>query len=198
MTDERHILQEIIDDIFTVEVANDLWDEAPEMLFVLNPDPDLNPTKHRVIPVLGPDFWSLGGTSDLVYAVATSMTMPDAPIPDPFIPFVTTDRFVGIIMRTEGWMLRARTDGTELTTEEVEEWTKAGKRIVDHPAAYEVKTYMAIASTGESFTKMQARREEVGPWMTGDEGRMFDALSLLVTNVKALYEKAGAVDGPLG
>lgn len=186
MTEQRHILQEIVDDLLKMENEHDIWDDPPELMVVLNPNEE-HGDRHRVFIAMTPDFWTHGHTPDLLWSIVTAMGMPGAPVPPPFIPDSPDDEFVGVVFRSEGWGLTGKTPEE---TAEIQEWTKAGNRIVDHPKAYETKQYFAVAHDGTLFARMQVRNQEPSEWLEGtdQEGRIPELLRALTTAIRTAYE----------
>lgn len=177
---DLHIVQHIIDDLLNLDVEGDVWDDVPLVLFVLDPGPD-DPDKHRVaILDITPEFWVGKDVPVAIHVMAAALTMPGSPLPP--IPIEVGDEIVGIILRSEGWMLK----GTPENRAEIEAWTSSGKRIVDHPAAIEVKQYVGVTGT-ETFFKQQARHEEVSEWYPGSEGRVPEVLNTLLTAARTRY-----------
>lgn len=188
----KETVEHIITDLVTLEKDDDLWDMPPMLMVVLNPTED-EPTKARVgFLDLSSEFWSLGDTPDLILAMARAFHIPEAPIPE--WPIVQDDSILAIIARVEGWGLAGKRPPSGLDKKAAEKFAeeqlasllkdKAGTgRIVDHPNAIEVKSYIAVTVEGARISYTTYRHPKHDDLDLPDDGfteaadgRLYDVL----------------------
>lgn len=154
------------------DVARDVWDEEPRLALII--ETAAGDIAFADVPVTS-RTWGMAEPFQIIRLAALftsevgwgSLLNPG-------------DSLVGAVLFSEGWGVSS--DKPEAAAA-LMEWTKAGKRLVDHPLAVEVKMVSAVLVDGSSVMLTYGRRgvELPDTKQANVEGRIPDALREALT-----------------
>lgn len=168
--------QQVMAELASLDFKLDLWDESPSMWgLVEQAGGSLSAVPFR----LSDSIWGLAPIHLVLASIAgATLAAGEAGIPSPIT--LSGGKIVGLILRTEGWGVRGRTNDEEGTDapmiDDLEKLMAEGRQLSEHPDRFEVKTYQLVIADGQSTLSLKRGRGEEGEWADSVEGRVPDAL----------------------
>lgn len=163
------------------EEANE-WDLAPGLAFLLHPSFS-DPENYRLRQIEVPnDVWRAAEVSDILNAITATLVTPAmTPLPSFFPP---GEEVFGVLLSFEAWGVM--TPGNPNLSAELDAWRAAGHQLVDHPAAIELKQITAVTDERTHTIRLPRGGSVEEEFFDAPEGRLVDALRLLLAAAKTV------------
>lgn len=154
------------------DVAGDVWDQEPTLALII--ESAAGEIAFADVPVTS-RTWEMAEPFQIIRLAAQFAA--EVGWGNPLNP---GDSLVGAVLFSEGWAVSS--DAPEAAAA-LMEWTKAGKRLVDHPLAVEVKMVSAVLVDDSSVMLTYGRGGVALPntKQANVEGRIPDALRVALT-----------------